>query len=45
MKFDVVNGDLGNLEITTNCIKVIKTVFHMAAYPEVKTGFDNTALS
>lgn len=37
--FQIINCDLANLEKISDLLSDIKTVFHFAAYPEVRTGF------
>jgi UDP-glucose 4-epimerase len=39
--FQFINEDLNNSEGIKNVLKGVKVVFHMAADPEVRTGFDN----
>lgn len=39
--FSFIKGDLGNISETKDLFKDIKIVFHMAADPEVRTGFEN----
>lgn len=39
--FQLIKSDLHNSEILPNLLKDTKTVFHLAAYPEVRTGFEN----
>ena len=40
-KFSFIKEDMCNSEGVRNALKGIKTVFHMAADPEVRTGFEN----
>ncbi len=40
-KFSFIKEDMSNLEGIKNTLKGIKTIFHMAADPEVRTGFEN----
>lgn len=42
--FYFINADLRNEETLTDALKDVKTVFHMAAYPEVRTGYDNPSI-
>lgn len=37
-KFRLIKGDLNNSENVKNSLQDVKTVFHMAAHPEVRTG-------
>jgi len=39
--FSFIKQDMSNLEEMKNTLKGIKTIFHMAADPEVRTGFEN----
>lgn len=39
--FTFIKGDLGNSKQIRKSLKDIKIVFHMAADPEVRTGFEN----
>lgn len=39
--FRFIKKDLSNSDEVRNALKGIKTVFHMAADPEVRTGFEN----
>ena len=39
--FSFIKEDMSNLERIKNTLKGIKTIFHMAADPEVRTGFEN----
>ena len=40
-KFSFIKEDMCNSKGVRNTLKGIKTVFHMAADPEVRTGFEN----
>jgi len=40
-KFDFLDKDLNDPESTKEALEDVKTVFHMAAYPEVRTGFED----
>ena len=42
--FSFIKSDIRNSEELKNVLKDVKTVFHMAAYPEVRTGFDQPEL-
>jgi UDP-glucose 4-epimerase len=44
-RFKFIKGDLGNSENIEKALKDVNVVFHMAAYPEVRTGFDNPDIS
>lgn len=40
-RLHLLQGDLRNPEDVKEALEDVKTVFHIAAYPEVRTGFDN----
>jgi len=42
--FLFINTDIKNADELKNALTDVKTVFHMAAYPEVRTGFDQPEL-
>jgi len=43
--FEIINDNLSNLEHIPDLLKEIKTVFHLAAYPEVRTGFEKPEIA
>ncbi len=43
--FQLINEDLNNSENLSLPMKDIETIFHLAAYPEVRTGFENPEIS
>src|SRR4051794_20185995 len=40
-RFHFVRRDLNNSESMREALENVKTVFHIAGYPEVKAGFEN----
>ena len=42
---EIIKSDLNNLESIPDLLKGIKTVFHLAAYPEVRTGFEKPEIA
>ena len=42
---EIINDDLNNLDNIPDLLKNIKTVFHFAAYPEVRTGFEKPEIA
>ena len=43
--FKLIIEDLGNIGKKSTILKDVKTVFHIAAYPEVRTGYENPQIS
>lgn len=43
--FELVVEDLENIGKNSSILKDVKTVFHIAAYPEVKTGYETPELA
>ena len=43
--FELIVGDLNNSKKISSILPRIKTVFHIAAYPEVRTGFENPEIA
>ena len=43
--FKVINHDLNEIEKIPDLLKNIKTVFHLAAYPEVRTGYEKPEIA
>jgi len=43
--FELIVDDLKNLEKDSSILKDVKTVFHIAAYPEVRTGYETPELA
>ena len=43
--FGFLQKDLGNLDSMKNILIDVKSVFHIAAYPEVRTGFEHPEIS
>jgi len=43
--FQLINEDLSNSNNLSSVLKNIETIFHFAAYPEVRTGFENPEIS
>lgn len=43
--FEIIKNDLSALENVPKLLKEIKTVFHLAAYPEVRTGFEKPEIA
>jgi len=44
-KFKLIIQDIKNIEENSSILEDVKTVFHIAAYPEVRTGYDTPELS
>lgn len=44
-KFEFIKKDLKNFDGSEDFMKEVKTVFHMAANPEVRTGYQNPEMS
>lgn len=44
-KFNFINVHLGDSQTLKESLKDIKTIFHLAAYPEVRTGFEHPEIS
>src|SRR5256712_14207947 len=44
-KFHFINKDLNNYESLKTFLKDVKIVFHIAADPEVRTGFEHPEIS
>ncbi len=38
--FKLIIEDISNIERNSSILKDVKTVFHIAAYPEVRTGYE-----
>jgi len=43
--FHLINEDLKNSDNLSSLLENIDTMFHLAAYPEVRTGFENPEIS
>ena len=43
--FEFVEEDIKNIEVKSSLLNEVKTVFHIAAYPEVRTGYDTPELA
>ena len=44
-KFELVVEDIKNIEKNSSILNEIKTIFHIAAYPEVRTGYETPELA
>lgn len=43
--FELIINDIKNMEKNSSILKEVKTVFHIAAYPEVRTGYETPELA
>lgn len=43
--FHLIRSDLRNIQKHKSALKPIKVIFHMAAYPDVRTGFQNPEIA
>lgn len=44
-KFKLIIEDINNIEKNSSILSEVKTIFHIAAYPEVRTGYETPELA